>query len=374
MSYSDTASLIASSCYTPEFSVTTPELLDALKNQLTDSLIASIEKMNIEKRHTIISNILNFYTTQEPRKLCSNTLEMSCEAIKKCLNSVDIPRDRIGLLIAITNTQDQPLPCLAYQILSNMRGTLNNEINSINMQNQGCSALLKAIEVAKSHIHANPDNYVVIVTSESHTGWIGPKCIDKYYNLNEINNNPKMLADTLDIYTTFLFGDGAAALLLGPANSPKSRGHFGEIVHMTNMNDEDQFLLEIRQGGILKPAVKNYPFYFMSKDVPASGVAYVKKNVEALKEQGITPDKADFYMIHTGSYKIISAISEILGVDSNDRRAAISYDIFENNGNLSSASITFMIDKLFHSDNVGTGIIFSFGVGFSSSSGVLYLT
>ena len=76
---------------------------------------------------------------------------------------------RIGLLVAATNTPDQMLPCLASEVMGQTHGLLSRSLRTVSMQAQGCSVLLKSIEVAQWYLAANPGKLAMVLMAEAHT-------------------------------------------------------------------------------------------------------------------------------------------------------------------------------------------------------------
>lgn len=78
-----------------------------------------------------------------------------------------------------------------------------------------------------------------------------------------------------------------------------------------NIDSVDSEILCMNEGGSNIPCYENFPKYTLGKRVPARGAAYSKM----LLHQAINPDNTNvtkedinFYLIHTGSKKIINAV------------------------------------------------------------------
>src|SRR5438067_10732111 len=54
------------------------------------------------------------------------------------------------------------------------------------MQSQGCSVMLKSVEVAQWYLAANPGKMAVVLMSEAHTPFVAPLVRDEYYGFREI--------------------------------------------------------------------------------------------------------------------------------------------------------------------------------------------
>ncbi|MGZ5190606.1 MAG: 3-oxoacyl-[acyl-carrier-protein] synthase III C-terminal domain-containing protein, partial [Flavisolibacter sp.] len=66
----------------------------------------------------------------------------------------------------------------------------------------------------------------------------------------------------------------------------------------------------------------------------------------ALSKSGITKDDVSHWCIHPGGKRILEAIHKSLGFSNGQLKA--SYDILKDFGNLSSASILFVLKQMMH--------------------------
>jgi predicted naringenin-chalcone synthase len=299
------------------------------------------------------------------------------QAVKDCISYSEIDPSQICLMISITNTGNRHLPCFGYEVMSKLSPLLPSHINVINMQDQGCAVLLKGIEIAQHYLQSDPTKYVLIVASEGHTGFFPPLMEKKYYGFREIikqGSDQDQLMNTMTLIESVLFGDGAIAFLLGI--NPNCT-MFGPIAHLTNTEKEDLNIIHMDEGGILIPTYRGYPHYIMTSKVPQRGTAYAEKCIESLfnRDNALlsSVDQADLYFIHTGSKKILNGVCDRLHIDPKSEKVSQSYSILREYGNLSSASVGFMINKCIKEKRKGKGLIISFGVGFSSSSGFIQL-
>src|SRR6266511_6368332 len=155
-----------------------------------------------------------------------STTELGVDATRRCIEKWGGDPSRIGLLVAATNTPDQLLPCLASEIMGRTHGLLPRSLSTVSMQSQGCSVMLKSVEVAQWYLAANPGKMAVVLMSEAHTPFVAPLLREEYFGLREIarmrKNNKisdaefeQQRTETTLVIQSMLFGDGAVALLLG---------------------------------------------------------------------------------------------------------------------------------------------------------------
>src|SRR4030095_1009527 len=192
---------------------------------LSPELINSINSLGVEQRYSTLENYPEFLSGK-PKIATSSTTELGVAATRRCIETWGGDAARIGLLVAATNTPDQMLPCLASEVVGKTHGLLSRSIRTVNMQAQGCSVLLKSIEVAQWYLAANPGQLAVVLMAEAHTPYVAPLLREDYHGfrevirmrkeqkLNEIEFDNKRL-DTTFVIQSMLFGDGAVALLVG---------------------------------------------------------------------------------------------------------------------------------------------------------------
>ena len=151
--------------------------------------------------------------------------DLGVDAVTRCIQEWGGDPTRIGLLIAATNTPDQMLPCLASEIMGKTYGLLSRSLRNVSMQAQGCSVLLKSIEVAQWYLAANPGQLALVVMAEAHTPYIAPLLREEYSGYRELIRlrrdhrlDPEQFEqqrlDTTFVIQSMLFGDGAVALLV----------------------------------------------------------------------------------------------------------------------------------------------------------------
>src|SRR5688500_20327973 len=116
----------------------------------------------------------------------SSTTDLAVVATQRCIHEWGGDPNRIGLLIAATNTPDQMLPCLASEVMGRTHGLLSRSLRTVSMQAQGCSVLLKSIEVAQWYLAANPGQLAMVLMSEAHTPYVAPLLRDEYYGFREL--------------------------------------------------------------------------------------------------------------------------------------------------------------------------------------------
>jgi 3-oxoacyl-[acyl-carrier-protein] synthase-3 len=352
----------------------------SLMHKLSPELINTIGTLGVDQRYSVLDNYPEFLSGK-PTRANSSTTELGVAATQRCIQEWGGDPNRIGLLVAATNTPDQMLPCLASEIMGKTHGLLSRSLRTVSMQAQGCSVLLKSIEVAQWYLAANPGKLAIVVMAESHTPYVAPLLRDEYSGYRELARMRKdrkltseqfeqQRLDTTFVIQSMLFGDGAVALLVG---TEEGKPAFGPISHLTNDQPNDMNLLTMVSNSS-HPFLKGRPQYFMQPNVPARGAHYAVTTVKNVLEHPDSPvsdiQEVDDCLIHTGSKKILDGVCSQLDLHPASSKVHASYQVLQRYGNLSSASTGFMLAE--KGEWSGPAIVVGFGVGFTASAGIMH--
>jgi 3-oxoacyl-[acyl-carrier-protein] synthase III len=371
--------LLSASTATPRHAFQTTDLTNALMHKLSPELINTLNSLGVDQRYSVMENYPDFLSGKT-MEATSSTTELGVDATKRCIQEWQGDPSQIGLLVAATNTPDQMLPCLASEVIGRTHGLLSRSIRTVSMQSQGCSVLLKSIEVAQWYLTANPGKMALVLMAEAHTPFVAPLLADEYNGYRELSRLRKeqkldeaqfeqKRLDTTFVIQSMLFGDGAVALLVG---SEEGKPSFGPISHLTNEETDDVNLLTMTSKSS-HPFLKGRPQYFMQPSVPARGAHYAVTTVRNVLEHPDSPvstlGQVDNCLIHTGSKKILDGVCSQLHLEKDSTKVQGSYEVLKNYGNLSSASTGFMLAE--KNDWKGPAMVVGFGVGFTASAGIM---
>jgi 3-oxoacyl-[acyl-carrier-protein] synthase III len=371
--------LLAAATSVPQNVFMTTELVGSLMHKLSPELINAISTLGVQQRFSTLENYPDFLCGKA-KMATSSTSKLGVAATKRCINEWGGDPNRIGLLVAATNTPDQMLPCLASEIIGKTHGLLSRSLRTVNMQFQGCSVLLKSVEVAQWYLAANPGKLAIVVMAEAHTPYVAPLLRPEYSGYREIiklrkdgrldpDQFEQQRLDTTFVIQSMLFGDGAVALLVG---SEEGKPEFGPISHLTNDEPTDMDLLTMISNSS-HPFLKGRPQYFMQPSVPSRGSHYAVTTVKNVLEHPDSPvsdltDVSDC-LIHTGSKKILDGVCSQLDLEPQSAKVHSSYNVLQRYGNLSSASTGFMLAE--KNEWSGPTMVVGFGVGFTASAGIM---
>jgi 3-oxoacyl-[acyl-carrier-protein] synthase-3 len=370
---------MSSATATPKHLFSTTELIASLMHKLSPELINTICSLGVDQRYSVMDNYPEFLEGA-PMKATNSTTGLGVDATKRCVEEWGGDPSQIGLLIAATNTPDQMLPCLASEVMAQTHGLLSRGLRTVSMQSQGCSVLLKSVEVAQWYLAANPNKLAIVLMAEAHTPFVAPLFSQEYHGYRELVRMRKegkideaafdqQRLDTTFAVQSMLFGDGAVALLMG---HQEGKPTFGPISHLTNDDIEDVNLLSMTSNSS-HPSLKGRAQYFMRPNVPNRGAHYAVTTVNNVLDHPDSPvsnlGQVDDCLIHTGSKKILDGVCSQLHLEKDSTKVSGSYEVLKNYGNLSSASTGFMLAE--KDEWSGPAIVVGFGVGFTASAGVM---
>ncbi|WP_242604521.1 hypothetical protein [Legionella gresilensis] len=224
----------------PSQYISSEDFVNKLDGYITDGVAEMLQSMAIKNRYSVVENYPDYLAGKVKRNLTTDVNGLAVESIHKCLAKAKC--ESLGLFIAITNTAVRPLPCTGYEILSLVSSDLiPRDVNVVNMQNQGCSVLIKALEIGHDYLASHPDKKVLITVSEAHTALIDSlEDKGKVFSFKELGNvacdeNEKTqeMEKLHNLINSYLFGDGSVSLLLGN-NETKTDFH-----HITNIESSD---------------------------------------------------------------------------------------------------------------------------------------
>ena len=276
---------------------------------------------------------------KERRQAAPNeTTSMLCvQAARKALDMARIKPEDVDLIICATISPDMPLPATAAFIQRDLGA---RPVCAFDLA-AACSGFLFGMTVADQFITTGKIRYALV---------IGAELLSRY-------------VDYQDRDTCVLFGDGAAAGVMGRVEPPS--GILAEEMH-TDGTGADQ--LYIPAGGTAKPAshetVEGREHYIKMKGnelfkVAVRSMEEVSRRV--MEKAGVSVEELDLFIPHQANQRINNAVQQRLGVGPEKVYSNISRI-----GNTSSASIPICLDECVRSGRVKKGdliLMSAFGAG-----------
>ncbi len=271
------------------------------------------------------------------------TSDMGAEAVKKLMEKRGIDPGEIELLICCTVTPDMKFPATA-NIISDKAGIKNAFSYDINA---ACSGFVYSLVTASKFIESGQYKKVIVVGADKMSSII----------------------DYTDRQTCVLFGDGASAVLLEPAEVD-----LGVMDHICQSDGSGRAHLHMKAGGSVKPPshetidAREHYVYQEGRAVYKFAVSNMADvSVEIMKRNNLKSEDIAYLVPHQANMRIIEAVGKRMGLDNKQIMVNI-----QKYGNTTNATIPLCLwdyeNKLKKGDNV---ILSAFGGGFTW--GAVYL-
>jgi len=270
--------------------------------------------------------------------------EMTLAAAGKAVADSGITPQQVDAVIISTVSHFKQTPAIATEIADRM-GAGKAAAFDINA---GCAGFGYGLTLAKGLVADGSAEHVLVVGAE---------------RLSD-------LTDLTDRSTAFLFGDGAGAVIVGPATEPGigpsiwgSEGDKADVISQTVAWDayregEVEKFPAIRQEG---QAVFRWAVYEMAK------VAQ-----QALDAAGVAPEDLDVFIPHQANMRIIDSMVKTLKLPEH---VTVARDV-ETTGNTSAASIPLAMERLLATGQAKSGdtaLVIGFGAGLVYAATVVTL-
>jgi len=244
-------------------------------------------------------------------------LPMGCSAVEQAIAEANLRPTDIQTVV-FTSCTSPLIPALDTEILQRMG--FNLSVKRIPIYQQGCAGGVVGFSLA-DRLSQSGENVLLISV----------ELCSLLFHLED--------SDTVDLLGAALFADGAAASVFSPrAGKLKiidSQSHLiPETGHLMGYNIRDN-------GAHLR----------LDRDLPAVLQESLPKVVENFLRK-LKLEQSDFpwWVIHPGGVKILDGIGSLLKLDRNQFHWA--YDILSKTGNMSSATVQFVL-----SDCLSSGVV-----------------
>lgn len=219
---------------------------------------------------------------------------------------------------------------------------LNPHIKRIPIWGLGCAGGVGGIARAFDYVKAYPSHRALVVSVE---------LCSLAFQFGERSKS--------NVIATALFGDGAAACLVVGDDvemaGPRVLGSLSTIYPETL----DVMGWRITSGGFR---------VVLSRDIPSIVTSLVAENIqELLRAHGLPLEAIKHVIAHPGGVKVLEAYHHALSLPTDALRH--SYDVLREYGNMSSATVLFVLDRVLREDRPCAGdygILTTLGPGFSS--------
>ena len=200
----------------------------------------------------------------------------------------------------------------------------------------GCYAAINALKLARHIVRSEPEARVLVV------------------NLELCSLHMQQTTDIEQMLSFLVFGDGCAATLVSadPTGLAIDRFH-GALLPET--------------GRLITWKIRDSGFeMFLSGRVPAE-IAHGIGSVAGAILDGASADAIDLWAVHPGGRSVLDAVTSGLGLGADS--LADSRSVLERFGNMSSATVMFVLESVFARARSGErGCAMSFGPGLTAET------
>lgn len=303
---------------------------------LVPSIVFNIKKkIGQNERLSRVTRVIGVKKCYKSKKN-QTTVDLFCEAAEKIIKKNKLSKNKINLLICVTQTPDYLMPSCSNIV--HQKINLNDKCAAFDI-NLGCSGYVYGLWVIMSLMkNFKNDETALLLTGDT---------ISKTIKRKDIENK-------------LLFGDGVSATILGIKKNQRAYFEIGSA------NDGYNKLC-INNSGLKRKSNLLPTFYMDGKEVFQFAIKNVPIMISKLLNK-IKKKKVNFYVLHQANFFMLKKIFELLDIKKNKRVYSI-----QDYGNTSSASIPISIcSKL---KNKKKNIIMAgFGSGFSFAACFLNLS
>jgi 3-oxoacyl-[acyl-carrier-protein] synthase-3 len=291
-----------------------------------------VERTGIRERHVLSKGL--------------GVSDMCAEAARRCLAARGVEPSEVECIVVGTVTPDMMFPSTAclVQVKIGAKGAWGFDVSA------GCSGFLFALQAGAKLVESGAHKKVMVIGSDANT----------------------RMTDYTDRATCILFGDGAGAVLIEPAEE----GEMGFIDFVYEIDGSGGPALNLKGGGSLNPSsheTVDKKMHYIYQDGPAVYKFAVRKMAEAttkvLERNGVTGAELGCFIPHQANKRIITATADRLGMAP--ERVIINIEKY---GNTSSGTIPLAMETAIEEGKLNKGdlvLLAAVGAGFTVGAALL---
>ncbi len=282
-------------------------------------------------------------TRQRMEQFLIHAPNLAIEASREAMEEADVDPTEITHLVAVTCTGFGS-PGLEYEMIKGLG--LSPDVTRTHIGFMGCHAALNALQVADAFARAQEDAKILLCCVELCTlhfqyGW----------------HDQQVVANAL-------FSDGAASVVITGAHAAHKEGHLRIRGTASSIIDDtyDEMSWHVGDHGFdmtLSPAVPDV----IRRTLRPWTEAF-------LADHDLSVDDIASWAIHAGGPRIVTAAGEALDLPETDLLAA--RHILQTHGNMSSATVLFIMRELLQQQAKRPMVALAFGPGLIVEGALLY--
>ena len=338
-------SILSTGVATPLFQVSQQETF-AQSGYRDEAIRRIFMRAGIEHRHFYFQNGIRIDedSNELNRRYVRGAIEIGCRAIRKCVDSAGLTERDIDLFVLCTST-GHTCPDIGSRLIAHMG--FRSGIQRAPMVGLGCGGALPSLQRACDFAQSRVGQIALVLTVEI--------CSACYYR-----------DDTLEtVVGNAICADGAAAALLIAGASPDLP--FPQIVDFESFLDPEHLGsvgFEHRDGKlriVLGSEVRHLAPRLME------GALY-----PLLARNNLSQSDIRFWVVHPGGRRVIDSVQKHLGLS--DSELQFSNTVLRNYGNMSSATVMFVLDEVVRNGkpNPGDwGVMTALGPGMAAEAALI---
>ena len=312
----------------------------AIEPSRAEAMMAVIAHSQVKQRYCI--HPVDYIIRPRPlrqihREYQEHAVQLGRKVAADCLEKAGMTAREVDLIITVSCTGVM-IPSLDAHLINDLG--FRQDVRRLPITELGCAAGAAAVARASEFIRAYPGSTVLVVAVEL------PSLTFQRDDLSQAN-----------LISTVLFGDGAAAAVAT-----------GRPCHGPQVVDTDSYLFPHTLDA-MGFDLKDDGFHIvLSKDVPQLIRDHIKELLGVfLARHSLRREQISAFILHPGGQKLLLYMEEELGLSRCDTQP--SWDVLREYGNLSSASVLFVLHEWLTKRNIAAGeygLMAAFGPGFSA--------
>jgi len=268
------------------------------------------------------------------------SVALGTQAIHTCLDRGNLDVSEVDFL-ATTTCTGRLVPSLDTHLIRAVG--LRADVQRVHVGDTGCASAVVALQQAFNYLHTFPGRRALVVAVEL--------CSTTY-----------TLDDSLETaVANAIFADGAAAILLGTeGQGPAIVGH--RTVIRSEYLDRMGFTFPRGRARVRLSKEVRRIAPFMMEDLA----------MRLLKDRDLRQEDVRFWVLHSAGRGVLERAQAALGLGADD--LAFSRAVLRQFGNLSSATVLFVLDEVLrtgHPQRGDWGVMIALGPGFAAEGALL---
>ncbi len=302
---------------------------------------------DIEYRHFYIDPatfVPDETADQLNQRYLRGAMETGCRAVENCLKAAGLtPRDVD--MFAVASCTGYLCPDLGSRLIGHMK--FRDDVERAPLLGLGCAGAMPALQRVWDYAAARPGRKALMLAVEI--------CSASYYIDGELET----------VVGNAICGDGAAALLI--STEADGRASYPQVVDFQTFLDPaqlDKVGFEQKEGKLR---------IILGLEIRDLAAPLIERSLDALlRRNGLAREDIRFWVAHPGGRKVINNVQKSLGLS--DEQVQFSKEIYKNFGNMSSATVVFVLDEVVkkaHPQPGNWGVMIALGPGMAAETALL---